>query len=355
MNKFRCAAAILGAALVVAAMGLIVSRHGVETQLPGMQARRTVLLRVWDVSGPTGSSAWLRKQCAAFEKQHPQVSVYIRHVPASECLAEEAVLPDLIAFSGGTFTAPEQLFSPLTGIANVRENYLQSGRWKNEQYVLPLAAEGWVLAVQRSLAGEQATPAPTSLLGRAAATPNTSSVPTVTPPVEALRTQAIPLAAEAQGLFTLEAWLGANTLPLQTESTQKAATLFRQGKATAALVSTGAFARLDAQTTAVFVPREALAPRVLYMGLTRNANAEAAALLQALMGEEAQRALSQAQLFPVREGIALYPHAPWSDMEYALRTGCLVNAFWPQERVDTAARDAYLGRRDADTALAELR
>ena len=39
--------------------------------LPGTGERQRTILRVWDVDGPTGSSAWLRAQCGKFDKIMP--------------------------------------------------------------------------------------------------------------------------------------------------------------------------------------------------------------------------------------------------------------------------------------------
>ena len=74
--------------------------------LPGTGERQRTILRVWDVDGPTGSSAWLRAQCGKFEKIMPGLTVYLRSVPSSECFAPETVLPDVICFADGTFSTP---------------------------------------------------------------------------------------------------------------------------------------------------------------------------------------------------------------------------------------------------------
>ena len=119
--------------------------------LPGTGERQRTILRVWDVDGPTGSSAWLRAQCGKFEKIMPGLTVYLRSVPSSECFAPETVLADVICFADGTFSTPEQVLAPLHGVESVSETFLQSGRWQGEQYALPLAAEPWVLAVDAPL------------------------------------------------------------------------------------------------------------------------------------------------------------------------------------------------------------
>ena len=327
---------------------------------PSQSAPRT-LLRVWDVSGPTGSSAWLRGQCAAFERQSTGVSVYLRQVSAEECLAEGCILPDVLVFSGGTFTVPEQMLIPLQGETKLRENYLQSGHWLGAQYALPLAAEGWVLAVDGKLSPETvATPAPTTLLGRAM--PSTEAV-TATPamlPPEALSTLQTPLLAQGQGLFALHTLLKGATLPLQDTALTQAEIIaaFRRGACGSALLTSGQYARLVAQdnlSAALFLPPEALAPVVLYAGVTANASPTAAAFLRFLTETEAQRALVKQQLFSVREDVALYPQTPWSTLERTLMAGCPVNAFWPQTRIDTAARQVYRGERPLAETLAELR
>lgn len=151
--------------------------------LPGTGERQRTILRVWDVDGPTGSSAWLRAQCGKFEKIMPGLTVYLRSVPSSECFAPETVLPDVICFADGTFSTPEQVLAPLHGVESVSETFLQSGRWQGEQYALPLAAEPWVLAVGDAyLPAPAQTPVPTTLLGRAAATPQPDDSAAMPPP-----------------------------------------------------------------------------------------------------------------------------------------------------------------------------
>lgn len=94
-------------------------------------------------------------------------------MPSSECFAPETVLPDVICFADGTFSTPEQVLTPLHGVESVTGNlFTKRGRWQGEQYALPLAVEPWVLAVGDAyLPAPAQTPVPTTLLGRAAATP----------------------------------------------------------------------------------------------------------------------------------------------------------------------------------------
>ena len=94
---------------------------------------------------------------------------------------------------------------------------------------------------------------------------------------------------------------------------------------------------------------------VLYAGVTVDASPTAAAFLRFLTEADAQRALVQQQLFSVREDVALYPQTPWSTLERTLMAGCPVNAFWPQTRIDNAARQVYRGERPLAETLAELR
>lgn len=361
MKSRRILAVVVSLLMIAGVLFYHITSHTAVPFAPSQSIPRT-LLRVWDVSGPTGSSAWLRGQCAAFERQNAGVSVYLRQVSAEECLAEGCILPDVLVFSGGTFTAPEQLLIPLQGETGLRENYLQSGRWLGAQYALPLAAEGWVLAVDSKLSPETvATPAPTTLLGRAM--PSTEAV-TATPamlPLEALGTLQTPLLARGQGLFALHTLLkGAAALPLQDTALTQAeiAAAFRRGACGSALLTSGQYARLvarDSFSAALFLPPEALAPVVLYAGVTVDASPTAAAFLRFLTEADAQRALVKQQLFSVREDVALYPQTPWSTLERTLMAGCPVNAFWPQTRIDNAARQVYRGERPLTETLAELR
>ena len=360
MKSRRILAVVVSLLMIAGVLFYHITSHTAVPFAPSQSIPRT-LLRVWDVSGPTGSSAWLRGQCAAFERQNAGVSVYLRQVSAEECLAEGCILPDVLVFSGGTFTAPEQLLIPLQGETRLRESYVQSGRWLGAQYALPLAAEGWVLAVDGKLSPETvATPAPTTLLGRAM--PSTEAV-TVTPamlPLEALSILQTPLLARGQGLFALHTLLKGAALPLQDTALTQAeiASASRRGACGSALLTSGQYARLvarDSFSAALFLPPEALAPVVLYAGVTVDASPTAAAFLRFLTEADAQRALVKQQLFSVREDVALYPQTPWSTLERTLMTGCPVNAFWPQTRIDNAARQVYRGERPLTETLAELR
>lgn len=333
--------------------------------LPGTGERQRTILRVWDVDGPIGSSAWLRAQCGKFEKIMPGLTVYLRSVPSSECFAPETVLPDVICFADGTFSTPEQVLTPLHGVKSVSETFLQSGRWQGEQYALPLAVEPWVLAVGDAyLPAPAQTPVPTTLLGRAAATPQPDDSAAM-PPLDTLRKQSTPLAARGQGLFALSAWLGVQPLPLpeQVMTQGEILTALTRGEAASALLTTGQWASLEnamgqGQSAGyqVWALPEALAPRMLYAGLTAQAQPEAAALLSYLISTPAQQELAQQHLFSVCEDVLLYFSSPWVDIERTVRQcGAPVNAFWPKERVENAARAAYQGTVELDMALTELR
>lgn len=353
---------LLPLALTAAALALTVAAFRLTPpaaeRLPGAAPRQRVILRVWDMGGPTGSTAWLRSQCAAFERALPGLTVYLRSVSPAECLVPDTVLPDVVLFTGGDLTAPQTFLTPLTGAPDLPEAYLQSGRWQGKQYALPLAAEGWVLAVDgRMLPAASATPAPTSLLGRPASTSDPVPLP---PPWETLRAQPLPLAAGGQGLFAL-CTLSGDRLPLPDVpmTAAQAASALLRGEAASALWSTGQWAaqaeRLPPGSTA-FIPPQALAPRMLYGGIPQGAQQEAAAFLAFLCSEDAQRALGRQHLFPVLPGLTLYGDAPYAQMERLLSAApCPVNAFWPLAQTAAAAREAYLGTRPLTEALAALR
>lgn len=367
--KKRRRLAVICVGTVLALGGLYAAwstRPAGEAMLPGTGERQRTILRVWDVDGPTGSSAWLRTQCGNFEKIMPGLTVYLRSVPAGECFVPGAVLPDVICFADGTFSAPEQVLAPLHGTEGVEETFLQSGRWQGEQYALPLAAETWVLAVGEAyLPSPAQTPVPTTLLGRAVATPLEERTDATALPLDTLRRQTMPLAARGQGLFALGAWLGVQPLPLpeQVMSQGEILTALYRGEAASALLTSGQWAAAEsrmaqgqANAYQVWVPTEALAPRMLYAGLTQSAQPQAAALLSYLISAPAQQGLAQQHLFSVCEDVLLYFSAPWVEMERTVRkTGAPVNAFWPRERVENAARAAYQGTVALDIALAELR
>ena len=135
LRTLLCALAILLTAALVLLTPAILSGQ-TAPRLP--HAADRTLLRVWVTSSVGGGQSWLREQLKVWEKRHPGVMTYLRTVSPEEIAAEQAVLPDIILYMPGDIAAPEEIFSPLSGELNAKESLLRAGRWRNQQYGLPL-------------------------------------------------------------------------------------------------------------------------------------------------------------------------------------------------------------------------
>lgn len=324
------------------------------------------LLRIWLLDAPGGATVWLKKQLQAFEKQRPGVMTYLRSVSATELTRPDTVLPDLVLYMPGTVTEPEDLFAPLSGAAHIREPLLRSGRWKGEQYALPLCYSGYVLCIDSAYELQvAATPAPTALLGRNAASPTASAAPEPYP-LQAVLQSDTPLLASGAGLFTLACLLEPEARPSLAGSTitqDDLYTRFRSRKAASALLTTGQYTALSSLTASgkgfsfrAMVPGEVVTDQVLAGSVLRASHASGAAdLLAFLTGEEAQKALTSQNLHTVRTGMRLYFSGVEGEVESAAaRSLTAINAFIPAQEAASAAWQCYTGQTGLNEALLPL-
>lgn len=339
-----------------------------EMRLPGARERQRVLLRIWTVNAPGGGMNWLRGRLRAFEKQHPGVSTYLRQVQPEALAAPDVVLPDVLLFMPGDLTAPEILL-PITGEAArsdglVREELLRCGRWRAEQYALPLCWGGWVLAIDGALEPDSAiTPAPTTLLGKPAPTPEASAVPEKGYPLAAAMQadQALQSPGGA-ALFTLGLLLEERPpLPENFAALSPAEVYagFQRRQCATAMLTTGQATALSAQEDGVparvMTADEVITDQVWLAGVTADAPAEAALLLGYLTSAEAQEALSGQGLHTVRRDLTLYAVGMSARVEQAGRRSLTaINAFVPQETVRQAAWQFFQGRSGLSEALLPL-
>ena len=124
-------------------------------------------LTVWLMPGDVGDRKLLGELCAAFEKEHKGVRVFLRVASADEWQGENAVLPDVALFETGDIAMPEELFIPLTGIEDA------SGMQAGVQRAAALWYAPNVLSVPQKWMPdtEKTTPRPASLLAAATAEP----------------------------------------------------------------------------------------------------------------------------------------------------------------------------------------
>lgn len=339
-----------------------------SASIPGLSEQDRVLLRIWAVNAPGGGQTWLKGQLAAFEKQRPGLSTYLRTVSPEELTADSALLPDVVLYMPGDITTPQNLFLPLSGATEngpLREALLRCGRWQSRQYGLPLCWGAWVLAIDSALEpGSAITPAPTTLLGRPAAT---APAPSVTPgyPMAAASAADCPLLAPGgAGLFTLGMLLP-ELPPLPEGFPHTSAGVydaFRKRQCATALLTTGqttAFSGLVSGGSGfpfrVMTADEVVTDQVWLAGVTTEAQAEAALLLAHLTAPKAQQALSAQGLHTVRDDLTLYAAGTSAGVEQAARRSLsAVNAYIPPQEVQQAAWQFLQGKLSLSEALLPL-
>lgn len=356
----RLTALLLTAALLLLTGWMI--RHDPVTMLP--EAAERSLLRIWVTSSVGGGTAWLREQLRAWEKQNPGVMTYLRTVSPEAAVEEGAVLPDVILYMPGDFTSPQEIFSPLSGAMPAREALLRAGRWQGRQYGLPLCWGAWVLAIDGALEPEMAsTPAPTTLLGRPAATQSPEATPTPGFPVQAANQAEIPLQApQGASLFALSQLVQEKPrIPSDFALLPPAEVYsgFRARRYASALLTTGQITAFSALTSAgkgfpfrVMVPEEIITDQLWLGSAVQGAAEEAASLLAFLTGEEAQKALTAQGLHTVRDDLRLYAAGTEAQVEAAgARSMTAINAYIPAEDAASAAWRVFEGGENLSEAL----
>lgn len=345
-------------ALVAAGLPALLRENA---DIPGLTAEERVLLRIWAVDAPGGGQAWLKGQLKQFEKANPGVSTYLRTVSASDLTDPEAVLPDVVLYMPGNVAAPEALFTPLGGEAvsggTLREELLRCGRWQGEQYGLPVCWGAWVLAIDSALEpGAAVTPAPTTLLGRPAATESAQATAEPAYPLDAVKTAECALQSPGgAALFTLS--LLVTERPALPEdfsllSSAEVYSAFRSRKAATAMLTTGqatAFAFLTSGGKGfpfrVMVAQEIITDQVWLASVTPQAPAEAALLLSYLTSPQAQEALSAQELHTVRTDLRLYAADTAARVEQsAAQSLTAINAYVPVQDVQSAAWRFFQGQ-----------
>lgn len=355
------------ALLLIAALLLLPLPKNTDV-LPGTRAPQRQLIRVWTLSSIGGGQAWLKAALRTYEQQHPGVMTYLRQARAEELTAEGAVLPDLLLYMPGDLT-DGSLLLPLTGQLNADEALLRCGRWRGDQVGLPLCWAGYALAVSATLEpGSAVTPAPTTLLGRPAATPAPNATATPGYPAEAARAASEALQCpRGAGFFTLALLLDEASRPPLPEGfgTQDSAEVYRRyrtGLCASALLTSGQAVALDAlitegsaPATRYLVPEEVITDQVWLGSIVTGAGEGTAELLAHLASSEAQRLLSSQGLQPACRTLRLYaaglPAAISRAADHALTA---LNAFVSAEDTAQAAWQVYQGTMTLSDALLPL-
>ncbi len=364
LRRLLCPLALSALALLLLALPGII---GQKAPVPGLEARERTLLRIWVTNAPGGAQSWLTEALRAWEKQHPGVMTYLRSASPEALTDPEAVLPDLVLYMPGDIAVPQELFTPLSGSLTTREQLLRAGRWQGEQYGLPLCFGAWVLAINGVLEPDSAvTPAPTTLLGRPAATP------------EATQTPGYPLSAASladcglqspggAALFSLSCLLPeAERPPLPADfaslSPSEVYSGFLAGKYASAMLTTGQVTALSSLASGgrafpfrVMVPGEIITDQVWLASVTPGAPRAAADLLAFLTGPQTQTLLSRQCLHTVRDDLTLYASDVPAQAERAGRHALTVpNAYLPTQETADAAFRVFQGTEGLSEALTPL-
>lgn len=356
----RLLALALTALLLLLAWGL--GRQEPAAMLP--EAAERSLLRIWVTSSVGGGTAWLKTQLKAWEKQNPGVMTYLRTVSPEETVEEGAVLPDVILYMPGDFTAPQEIFLRLTGHMPAREALLRAGRWQGEQYGLPLCWGAWVLAVDGALEPEMAsTPAPTTLLGRPAVSASPEATPVPGFPLEAANQADVPLQApQGASLFALSQLVQEKPRIPEDFALLPPAEVysgFRARRYASAMLTTGQITAFSSLASAgkgfpfrVMVPEEIITDQLWLGSVVQGAADEAVSLLAFLTEQEAQKTLSAQGLHTVRDDLRLYVTGTEAQVENAgARSLTAINAYIPAEDAASAAWRVFEGRENLSEAL----
>lgn len=346
--KHRRLAALAALVVTGAVLWQATLARPVPERLPGSDAPRRRLVRIWVTSSVGGGESWLRACLKKWEKQHPEAMTFLRSVTPEELAREDAVLPDILLYTPGDVTAPEEHFAPITGITGLREPLLRAGRWQGRQYGLPLCYGGYAIALD-SAAGLPlaATPAPTTLLGRTAATQAPDA------PTPGLPDGVSTLAGKGCGLFTLGLMDAPTDAPLLPQAEVFAR--FRSRQTTAALLTTGQITALNGVFPfRVLTPGEVITDQVWFASLFPQADESAAQLLSFLVQPACQRLLSAQELHTVREDLHLYAAGTGAAMEAAGRELTVINAYVPAADAEAAAWQYHQHRLTLDEALLPL-
>lgn len=359
------------AALVLTALTLWLLPR-VHTQSPAAlsgKGNERTLLRVWSVSSVGGGESWLKARLRAFEKANPGVMTYLRTVTPEALYEENAVLPDVVLYTPGALTEPEALLLPIGNVSGIREPLLRCGRWKGEQYGLPLCYGAYVLAIDSAIEPhEAATPAPTTLLGRPAATsPVLDTTPAPYPLEAALKAETPLLASPGCGLFALSCLLPQDQRPplpdqLSTLTSAEVYRRFQARQSPTCLLTTGQITAQNALVASgkafafrTMAPSEIVTDLVWLGSVVKGGSDQAAALLAFLTAQESQEALSSQGLHTVREGLRLYytgvEHEVEAAADHALAA---INAYLPPEQTFSAAWQVYQGQTGLGNALLPL-
>lgn len=265
-------------------------------------------------------NGWLEAQSRIFEKGEGNVLVSVREMTQAGVYAGAAAanLPDVLLFGAGVFDQPQALFSPMRGRVAVREELKSLGcDADGTRYAVPLALGGYGLLGNRNLldaAGwypEMTLEETLDLVGKKGMSIACPAMP-YTQPLTALQSMGSTGGAQVRSdLAHTKIW---PDFALEDRYVFYVATQ-REVRRMLTLQKNGS----EFQSVFLAPEGDAYTDQVLLGGVVRpelTAGGEkdalyraqwAGKLFSALLGEEAQRELAQAWLFPVTEVEGIYP------------------------------------------------
>ena len=139
------AALLVTAALMICWPGLMGSLAPADDNRMAERLRpaRLSTLTVWQVNGQVEDGGLIRRLCAAFEKQHPGVRIFLRTAWPGEWNQADAVPPDVLLFGTGDVLEPQKL---LIALAPDEQQTFACARSGGSVYALPLWISPEVLA-----------------------------------------------------------------------------------------------------------------------------------------------------------------------------------------------------------------
>lgn len=268
------------------------------------------LITVWIYGDRLNASPWVRRQAAAWQKTREGEHIWIRTVTQADLALLEQdyahAAPDLLLFMADAQLCPDW-------IAQLQ----------------PLCMAGYALVARTT---ENATAAPTGLFG---ITPSPLQTAAVTPVPKAYWPQQL-AADDVLGAYLLQEMNAPKGARLLAADALKEAFLHTEEQG--ALLSTPVIRALQAQGVGMRLLCAAPgSDLVLYGAVLQGAQAQAEAVLEHFLSQEAQRALAESGLFST-QGVGLYgaDRPVFQAVENALLTGWRAQALrWPQEKAQT--------------------
>lgn len=299
------------------------------------KAQRQVL-RIWVCEEWTGSTTWLEKQGAEFERMNPGITLRIRRAQASELLTPDVVLPDMLLFAPGTLDAPDALLYPVYGDTPVRPEISSAVQWRGTQWGVPVAMGGYAVLVNtEGYRDPEQSPLEPEAAAQAARKARGKESARYALQCAQAGVLSYPTALLAQGGALRGGWpqgiaqgRGSGVLPDDfARCTQdKAYADFTSKRAMALLGTQRDIRKFSALVNAgkgfdfrVEAPQQAFTDQLLFAGVLGDAAQNQQRLdlctrfLWHLIGEGAQQSLTDYGLFPVRADVAGYnaENTPW--------------------------------------------